>query len=300
MCDKPDFRVVQGVDRFHTAALLAERRIAEHGPVSTVVIASGFSFIDAIAAGPALGDDAVVLLTHANRIPDRTAEALRDINPDRIVIAGGPAVVHAEVARQLWTYTRSVTRLAGSDRYATAAALLPHGPTQDLRLAPGRDMREALTAAGFAAAQGQGLLLAEATTHTGVAAGQLRRHRPGLLLNHLRLHNRHPDWVAALRRDGVTRDLQFGGWNRAAEQARIEPGGVLFLATQDGVVDAVSAAALSVPSSGPTFASFGTAADHWTESNFRYLIEKLEPSEVWLIGRAGNVDQDPLVRGLCP
>lgn len=99
--DAPDLAVVQGADRFETAAEIAAARVAAHGPVATVVLAAGRSPIDAVSAGPAFGDDAVVLLTERDRVPAATRDALTALAPARILLIGGTDVIDDRVVDAL-------------------------------------------------------------------------------------------------------------------------------------------------------------------------------------------------------
>jgi len=97
------------------------------GPTTEVVyIATGENFPDALgaAATAALGLGPV-LLVQQNAVPAPTLTELNRLQPPDIVIVGGTAVISAGVEAQLeglgWGPT--VTRIAGANRYDTAAAL---------------------------------------------------------------------------------------------------------------------------------------------------------------------------------
>ena len=58
------------------------------------------------------------------RIPPATAAELTRLKPGRIVVLGGTRVVSLAVAQRLDAFTPgSMQRIAGADRYATAAAV---------------------------------------------------------------------------------------------------------------------------------------------------------------------------------
>lgn len=112
-----------GPDRFATAAAISAANFSPG--VDVAYIAVGLNFPDALAGGPVAGlDRGPILLTQTDAIPQATSDELRRLAPGGIVILGGTAAVDPSVAGQLATYTSgAVTRLAGSDRYATAAAI---------------------------------------------------------------------------------------------------------------------------------------------------------------------------------
>ena len=116
---------VWGANRYATAAALSEAHFAPG--VSAVFIATGENFPDALAAGPAAGrerEGAPVLLVRQNAVPSETAAELSRLSPGRIVVVGGPAVVSDGVMTTLNGFTSgSVTRVWGTNRYGTAAAV---------------------------------------------------------------------------------------------------------------------------------------------------------------------------------
>lgn len=113
-----------GADRYATAAAVAKAMPAK----DTAVIASGAAanLVDALAAGPAAATAGhPVLLTDPATLPDPTRAALQERNVTKTLVAGGESAVSAAVMAQL----PSPTRLAGGNRYATAAAVANHyGP----------------------------------------------------------------------------------------------------------------------------------------------------------------------------
>ena len=111
---------VAGADRYETAAGIA----ANFPPgVQLVYIANGLAFPDALAAGPTAGTyDSPLLLVHPTFIPPSTATQLNRLQPEVIVIAGGPSAVSAAVEQQLAAFA-PVIRESGPDRYATSVAI---------------------------------------------------------------------------------------------------------------------------------------------------------------------------------
>jgi hypothetical protein len=106
-----------------TVAFVAGVKAADTS-VPVELIASGENYPDALVSGSAaaVGGGPVLLVTKEG-IPAETAAELVRLNPDKIYIAGGTAAISAGVETQLAAYAPVVTRLWGSDRYATAAAI---------------------------------------------------------------------------------------------------------------------------------------------------------------------------------
>ena len=97
------------------------------GPLTQVVyIATGENFPDALgAAAAAAAGLGPVLLVQQNAIPQPTLDELNRLQPRRIVIVGGLAVISQNVENQLdaLAFNPFVQRLSGANRYATAAEL---------------------------------------------------------------------------------------------------------------------------------------------------------------------------------
>jgi len=120
-------------------------------------------------------------------VPAATAAELRRLAPGRIVVLGGPSVVSPAVAQALAAYTTgSVTRLSGSDRYGTAAAIsaatFPTPGVPVAYVATGANFPDALAGSVAAARAGGPLLLVSSTTVPAATAAELRRLAPGRIV----------------------------------------------------------------------------------------------------------------------
>jgi putative cell wall-binding protein len=124
-----------GADRYATAAQVALRTAGTRtNGGSTVVLASGETFPDALSAGylsQRLGG-APVLLTQANNLPVATRAALAQLHTTNVWIVGGTSAVSTAVANGVRTILDnnaggqgmgSLGRLSGADRYATNEAV---------------------------------------------------------------------------------------------------------------------------------------------------------------------------------
>ena len=120
---------IAGADRIDTAVqVVAQRLSGSNDTVPAVLLARAGDFPDALAGGGLASAvegiagvaDAPVLLTHSDRLPDATAQALQDLGVREVVLLGGPAAISPQVEQQL-DLDHDVRRVAGTDRYATAA-----------------------------------------------------------------------------------------------------------------------------------------------------------------------------------
>jgi putative cell wall-binding protein len=186
--DNPDFAIerLAGADRYATAAAISRATFQPGVPVA--IVATGEDFPDGLAAGPAahrLGGP--VLFVRRSSVPASTLAELARLRPGRILVAGGTGVVSPSVLDALAPYTSGgVTRVAGPDRYATAAALsaasFPAGAP--VHVATGELFPDALAAGAAAAAAGGPILLTrhDADGRRAVApwaAPDRRRRRDG-------------------------------------------------------------------------------------------------------------------------
>ena len=171
-----------GRDRYATAAAVGAATFVPGVPV--VYVATGLNFPDALAGAAVAGfQDGPVLLVSTNAIPTVTAIELARLKPQRIVILGGTGVVSDAVASTLGAYTPgTVTRLAGRDRYATAAAIsaatfAPGVPV--VYVATGLDFPDALAGSAVAGSQGAPVLLVSTDAIPAATAAELTRLQPG-------------------------------------------------------------------------------------------------------------------------
>lgn len=153
-----------GADRYATAALAA---LGEGAPNERVFLATGLNFPDSLVAGAVAGEvDGTVLLTAPGSLPSVTADALGQLSPSEVVIAGGTDVVSDAVQAQVRAAVGAVpvTRAAGADRYGTSAALsrlaFP-ADTSEVYLATGLNYPDALAGAAVAGPNNAALLLTD-------------------------------------------------------------------------------------------------------------------------------------------
>lgn len=122
---------VFGPTRFETAVEVSKRiqTVAYLAAKPTAIVVRGDSFADAVIAGPAtfgitggIGSHPI-LLVNRDTIPAGVVEQLRTRGITNVLIVGGTAVVSEAVRLGIESLGISVTRVAGADRYATAATL---------------------------------------------------------------------------------------------------------------------------------------------------------------------------------
>ena len=140
------FRVdrIAGADRYETAHRVA--RLFAPDELPTVYLASGKNYADAVAAAPSVSRESPLILTARNSLHAQARQFLtaegRSI--DEVVILGGTAAISETVENELRSLGLATRRIAGADRYETAAliareslALAGCHPVRDVAVARG-------------------------------------------------------------------------------------------------------------------------------------------------------------------
>jgi putative cell wall-binding protein len=168
-----------GSSRYSTAAAISRNSFP--GTANIVFLASGETFPDALAGGPAAARrNAPILLVHHDRLPEETAAELSRLAPRRIFVLGGTGAVSDKVMEAASAYALKVTRLRGSNRYATAAAISQRmwAAAGTVYLASGTDYPDALAGGALAARNGAPILLTHQDRLAQVVADELVRLSP--------------------------------------------------------------------------------------------------------------------------
>lgn len=153
---------IAGGNRYSTAAALSR---AFYSPgVDTVLVASGSTFPDGLAAGPAADQlGGPVLFVTRTSIPTATRTELARLDPGRILVIGGPGTISETVRTELAGLADSgATRVAGDDRAATSAAVSQQafpGGAAVAYVAGGQSFPDALSGGAAAGVQGAPMLL---------------------------------------------------------------------------------------------------------------------------------------------
>ncbi|HUG86641.1 MAG TPA: cell wall-binding repeat-containing protein [Euzebya sp.] len=166
--DRPAREVerVEGEDRVATAVAVS-RQIVDQA--TTVVIARADDYADALSGGPlAVHLGGPLLLSDPDQLSAATAGEIGRLEAETAVLLGGEAALSAQVASDLETAGLTVDRVAGANRFDTAAltagrlghaseVLLVEGANAD----PARGWPDALSAAGIGSGLRQPILLVE-------------------------------------------------------------------------------------------------------------------------------------------
>lgn len=156
---------VAGTDRYSTSVAVSQKAYPDGAPV--VLIATGSDWPDALGgAALAYAAQGPILLTKKSELPPVVLAEIRRLGATKAVILGGKGVVGQAVENVLRAEVETVERIAGTDRYKTAASIAraavaaPNSAYDGTVLvATGRSFADALAASPMAAAKGMPLLL---------------------------------------------------------------------------------------------------------------------------------------------
>ena len=118
----PDPIRLGGADRHETAAAIAGAAFPDGSPVA--VLARSDDYTDALTGSVLAGAlDAPMLLTPRTALADATRAALAELGATSVLVLGGTSAIDEQVVTSLQDAGLEVSRVAGADRYETAAAV---------------------------------------------------------------------------------------------------------------------------------------------------------------------------------
>jgi putative cell wall-binding protein len=158
---------ISGADRFATAVEVSK---GFSPGVGVVYIAVGSNFPDALAAAPAASlGGGPLLLTQKDVLPEVVKAELSRLQPQKIVVVGGPDAISNSVFNDLAGRTTAIERLAGADRFDTGRKIVRSAfgaGAPGAYIATGANFPDALSAAGAAGSRGLPVILV-----SGLASG---------------------------------------------------------------------------------------------------------------------------------
>lgn len=176
----PTVQRLAGPNRFATAVAVSQEQYAGGAPVA--FIATGGNPPDALSVSAAAAGVGPVLLVERDRLPSETAAELRRLAPASIIVVGGPMAVSEQTLIDVARFsTGSTRRIAGSDRYATSAAVSREAFDAGTAVAfvtTGDGFQDALSSTASAAAFDAPLLLTTPTALPASIEEELQRLTP--------------------------------------------------------------------------------------------------------------------------
>lgn len=154
---------IGGGSRYAVSAALVNKNFSTPG-IERIYVATGTDFADALSASTAAATaESPLLLVQPDSVPSSVRLEIERLQPQEIIVLGGPTVVSESVVETLETLSDSVSRIYGSDRYETSRLIALEafavGDTTSVYLATGSDFPDALSASSAAASLGAPLVL---------------------------------------------------------------------------------------------------------------------------------------------
>ncbi|MDY7542552.1 MULTISPECIES: cell wall-binding repeat-containing protein [unclassified Cryobacterium] len=285
---------LSGSDRFETSSAISA---ATFDPgVSVAYVASGSNFPDALSVAPVGGKDkAPVLLVPSGFIPAPIQAELTRLKPQRIVVLGSAASVSDTVFTALQGFTTgTVTRTAGTDRFATSAAVSaiafsPEVPV--VYIANGYNFPDALSAAPVAGKSGAAVLLVPADRIPAVIQDELTRLKPGRVVVLGGFDSVSESVATALQGYTTGTVTRIAGGDRFATSAAIsqsafDPGvPVVYVANGFNFPDALSVA----PVAGIDKAPVLLVPEGWIPAAIQAELTRLKPGRIVVLGGPTSV-----------
>ncbi|NMH67684.1 hypothetical protein HF072_02625 [Bacillus sp. RO3] len=155
-----------GLDRMETA-IKVSRDLYPNGFASSkakkaVVLSTAYDFADALSVGPLAAqlDNAPILLTDKNQLPQSVEKELARLSANEVYIIGGKGAVSSAVQDRLGKLGMTVTRVGGADRYETNVMINKKlSNVKGVFVASGKNYADALGAAPIASANQWAIVL---------------------------------------------------------------------------------------------------------------------------------------------
>ena len=297
-----------GVDRYDANVGMSYETFPPSGEpysIPVLYVASGEKYPDALSAGPAaIANGGGLLLVRYGDIPAVTLEEIERLNPQRIVVVGGPASVSPAVYTQLSGLTGHIERITGSDRYEVSRNLIEQEFACDsapclttVFVATGRNFPDALSAGPAAGHVGGAVLLidgAQSTLDAPTLAllddmGVYRAYIAGGPASVTPAVQSHLGSVL----DGPV--IRFTGADRYEAAANINStifgdATTVFISTGQKFADALAGGPLAGSYDGPLYLAPGTCMP---ESVADSIVDR-NPAELVLLGGPASISDDVL------
>ncbi|MDO5689985.1 MAG: rhodanese-like domain-containing protein [Tissierellia bacterium] len=136
---------ISGSNRYETALEVADVLDAQ---AKKVILASGENFPDALAGSILTEGKYPILLTQKNGLDDKTKEKL--LAADEVILLGGKETISEAVEASLVDDNTKLRRIAGDDRYETAAKIATEVEAKGYLLTNGEKFPDAVSGGGYA------------------------------------------------------------------------------------------------------------------------------------------------------
>ena len=286
---------IGGNDRYDVSVEISKQNFPN--PVSTVYIATGTNYPDALSAAPAAAAaGAPLLLVPSNSLPSSVRSELQRLRPTTIVVVGGPGSVSPAVYTELSALATTISRMSGIDRYEASRNVTAYAFTEGATVAyvaTGETYPDALSASAAAGSIGSPVILVpgyltelDSTTLSlfetlGVAEIRIAGG-PGSVTTALEAQMRTIPGVATVQRlTGSDRFVVSGNTNRQAFTASDR----VYLASGLNYPDALSGAAVAGAQKAPLYVIPTTCIPSYVIQD----VVNLGATKVTVLGGSGTL-----------
>ena len=271
------------------------------GGADVVYVTTGQNFPDALAAGAAAAaQDGVVLLTGRDGLPATVRSELVRLSPSRVVVVGGDGAVGAGVVAEIVSAVPDavVTRVAGSNRYETAAQVSAGtfaSGVPVVYVATGEGFADALAGSAAAGRDGGSLLLVpgRGTSVPVSVVSELQRLRPArvvILGGTAAVTDTMAGLLAAI--PGMPTPERVAGTDRYDTAAKVaqacSPDGMVFVATGTNFPDALAVSAVAGARGCPIVLTAPTMVPRATGA----VLSALGPRSIHVVGGVGAISRN--------
>ncbi|MGI6216178.1 MAG: S8 family serine peptidase [Coriobacteriales bacterium] len=181
--------VLSGSDRYGTLSKIVDLFNAEQSisdsQTSTVIVASGENYPDALSASGLAGvQSAPIVTVKSDEIPDSSEEILTSMDPTKVIVIGGTASISDDVVSQIETLLpdATVNRVYGSNRIKTSQKVYDEGKGSwgsTAIIACGTNFADALSVCSYAYASDSPIFLVDPDATQVISANTLQRIKAG-------------------------------------------------------------------------------------------------------------------------
>lgn len=215
---EPGINRVSGNTRYDTMASLCQK--GNWGQGSTVVLAYGANYPDALAAAALAGDaDAPILLTDSSQLTEQAKTEIARLSPSKILAVGGPNAISEGVLSSAKNAAPNaeIKRIWGQTRYETSLNIMGElcGRSNTVIVATGTNFADALSISPYSYATGSPVILCDPST--GLSEDALTKIRNGGYTNAVIVGGKNAVSTSVenqLKQNGVTTIKRLAGETR--------------------------------------------------------------------------------------
>lgn len=274
-------------DPVAVAAMTSKETFASHADIAYVV---GSGTADAMSVGPVAAlRNAPLLLTSAGGLSELTRVELERLRPRRVVVVGGTRSVSDAAVAAIAATGSTVTRIAGSDRFATATMLSSIFESPETVYVVGAALGDGVVGGAAAAHDDVPLLLTSRDRLPTIVKGEIARLGPDRIVvvgGRSSVSDAVLAELAALAPEGARR---LAGVDRYGTSARVALGAFGAGAPVVAVNGTSSSLAVAVAVAAMKDAALVFVTDAAVPTSVRRALRRIQPASISVVGGRTDV-----------